>query len=300
MQEPQASERPESDRYHWRVGLWKHLGLFLLTVLVILLWWRYYSAGNWTDGAWYAGGVLAILSAHEFGHYFAARHYGVDVTLPYYLPGIPPLYTFGAFIKMRASHMSRTALLVVGAAGPIAGALVALPVYIVGLSLSGLVEVPPVRDPLGMMFMGDSVLGWLLIRLQFGVIPAGTDVYLHPLAYAGWVGFFVTALNLVPVGQLDGGHVNYALFGTSYRRYSRWLYRLMIVCGLLLHPMWLVLSIFLLFTGVEHPPMLRNDDVLPRWAKGVGYACIGVFVLTFMPVPIVVPPLWELLATVLG
>lgn len=300
MQEPQAPAQPEFDRYDWRIGLWKHIGLFLLTVVVILLWWRYYSAGNWTDGAWYAGGVLAILSAHEFGHYFAARHYGVDVTLPYYLPGIPPLYTFGAFIKMRAGKMSRTALLIVGAAGPIAGAVVALPVYIVGLSMSSLVEVAPIRDPLGMMFMGDSLLGWLLIRIQFGEIPAGMDVYLHPLAYAGWVGFFVTALNLVPVGQLDGGHINYALFGPSYRKFSRWLFRLMILCGLLLHPMWIVLSIFLLFTGVEHPPMIRGDDTLPRWARNVGYGCIALFVLTFMPVPIIVPPLWELIATVLG
>lgn len=267
-----------------------HLLLFVLTGAVIVWWWL----PSWIEGLQYGLGLLAILSAHEMGHYVAARRAGVEVSLPYFIPGVPPFYTFGAFIKMRPSRLSRTSLLVLAAAGPIAGMLVAIPLYVVGLALSERVQLPPLMAPNEVMIFGDSALTWLTARLMLGPMEEGVDVMLHPLAYAGWVGFFVTALNLVPIGQLDGGHIGFALFGRSYHRVARALFLLLVLAGLLFHPVWLVLCIFLKLTGVEHPE-LTEEQRLPRWAWGVGALCLVFFLLTFVPRPIVLPMLYELI-----
>lgn len=271
-----------------------HLGLFLLTAAVIVAWWP-----SLREGLLYAAGVLSILLAHEFGHYFAARRYGVEVTLPYFLPGLPPLYTFGAFIKMQVRRVSPEALLVIGAAGPIAGMVVALPLFVIGMSLSEVAQVPALTHPDAFSF-GTGLLGLGIEQLLFGSLGEEVAIYIHPLGYAGWVGFFVTALNLVPIGQLDGGHIAYAMFGERYRRPSRWLFWGLVLCGVLFHPVWIVLSIFLTLTGVEHPPLTTREP-LPRWAQGVGWGCLAIFVLTFMPVPLVfTPPLWEMVASLFG
>jgi membrane-associated protease RseP (regulator of RpoE activity) len=188
---------------------WKwNLALFVLTVASVHV----------TGGATFAVALLGILLTHEFGHYFAARWHGVPASLPYFipLPLLSPFGTMGAVISMPERIRSRNALLDIGASGPLAGLLVALPVLVVGLYQS------PVQPITGEGLQeGQSLLYLLLKRVVLGPIPVGHDVFLTPLAFAGWSGLFVTALNLIPIGQLDGGHVLYALLGPRANRVAR-------------------------------------------------------------------------------
>ena len=166
------------------------------------------------DGLPFALTLLAILGTHEFGHYFTARAYGASVSLPYFIPAPPPLFLFGtlgAVIRMRSPARDRNSLFDIAAAGPLAGLVVALPALWLGLSWSRVGAVPEG----GAMAFGDSLLMRFMTWLMFGRIPEGMDVFVHPVALAGWVGLFVTALNLFPVGQLDGGRIAYALCGTA-------------------------------------------------------------------------------------
>src|SRR5258705_13445915 len=175
--------------------------------------------GRLLDGLPFAFTLLAILGTHEFGHYFTARAYGAAVSLPYFIPAPPPLFIFGtlgAVIRMRSPVRDRNSLLDIAAAGPIAGLLVALPALWLGLSWSRVGAIPAG----GVMTFGDSLLMQFMTYLTFGRIPAGMDVFVHPVALAGWVGLFVTALNLFPAGQLDGGRIAYALFGGWDRQIS--------------------------------------------------------------------------------
>src|SRR5215470_2101450 len=168
------------------------------------------------DGVPFAFTLLAILGTHEFGHYFTARFYGASVSLPFFIPAPPPIFLFGtlgAVIRMRSPARDRNSLFDIAAAGPLAGLVVAVSAVVVGLGWSVVAPVPEVEH----MRFGEPLLMRWLVYLKFGAIAEGTDVFLHPVALAGWVGFFVTALNLIPVGQLDGGRIAYALFG---RRHS--------------------------------------------------------------------------------
>jgi membrane-associated protease RseP (regulator of RpoE activity) len=218
----QASEPPPAARpARYRVPV----VLFLLTVASV-----FFAGSLQTEGAtalgplrgllsgWvFAVPLMAILLAHEFGHYIAARIHGVPASLPYFIPmPISPLGTWGAVIAMKGRIGSRKALLDIGASGPLAGMAVALPVLIWGLLHS------EVRAVTGNGIQeGQCILYLILKRWIVGPIPAGHDVFLHPVAFAGWTGLFVTMLNLVPVGQLDGGHVSYALFGPAQNKIAR-------------------------------------------------------------------------------
>jgi membrane-associated protease RseP (regulator of RpoE activity) len=170
---------------------------------------------GWT----FAVPLLAILLVHEFGHYIAARIHRVDASLPYFLPLplLSPFGTMGAIIAMRGRIRSRNALLDIGASGPLAGLVVAIPVLLLGLSLSQVGRAPTEHY----QQEGQSILYLALKRLILGPIPDGYDVNLHPTAFAGWAGLFLTMLNLLPWGQLDGGHVAYALFGAKQDRFAR-------------------------------------------------------------------------------
>src|SRR5262249_13804005 len=150
---------------------------------------------------------------HEFGHYFAARYYRVSVSLPYFIP-LPLLLTgtLGAIIRMRSPAHDKNVLFDIAAAGPIAGLLIALPALLLGIHWSVLAPATP-----GLLDFGDSILTHVLVALRFGPMPAGMRLYTHPVFDAAWVGLLVTALNLLPVGQLDGGRISYALFGRSHR-----------------------------------------------------------------------------------
>jgi membrane-associated protease RseP (regulator of RpoE activity) len=260
----------------------------------------------------YASAILAILAAHEMGHYLLARAWRVDTTLPYFVPG-PPLAgvgTFGAVIRIRSPLPSRRAVLDIGAAGPLAGAAVAVPLLAWGLLRS---EVRPIGDallahssggsPLAMLLawwrgeeilgsagsaqlMGDSLLTWGVQRLVLGELPPGTDVFLHPVAFAAWLGLLVTTLNLLPIGQLDGGHVLYAWLGRERAlRASRLVSNGLLAAGLALSWSWLVWwAITRFLVRLRHPPALEEEPLDgPRVA--VALASLLLFALTFIPVP---------------
>lgn len=256
----------------------------------------------------YAVPLMTILLCHEFGHYIAARRHGVAASLPYFLPlpVLSPFGTLGAVITMPPIR-SRNALLDVGAAGPLAGLVVAVPVLLYGLSLS------PVEPQSSGEYIqeGQSLLYWLLKRLAQGHIPDGYDVMLHPTAMAGWVGLFVTMINLLPWGQLDGGHIAFALLGPTQNRVARvvrygvlafFLYNLVQFIGPVLFRhssmslrdaienslTWLVwyaaLGVLGRFAGREHPPV--DGGELSPLRRSIAVACLALFVLLFMPTPL--------------
>jgi len=252
--------------------------------------------------------LLAILLTHEFGHYIAARIHRVDASLPYFLPlpKLSPFGTMGAVISMKGRIRSRDALLDIGAAGPLAGLVVAIPVLVVGLMRSNIESIP-----LHGAVEGQNLLYLLLKRVVLGPIPAGHDVFMSPMAFAGWTGLFITMLNLIPVAQLDGGHIAYALFGPQQNRYSRLLHGAllgMFAINLVrfLGPVvvhrggwdavamsvgnampWLVwyflLRLIMRVGGRDHPPTEPGE--LGPVRKAIAVISLGLFVLLFMPTP---------------
>jgi membrane-associated protease RseP (regulator of RpoE activity) len=227
--------------------------------------------------------LLTILLVHEAGHYLMCVHHGVNASLPYFVPA-PPLFplvgTFGAFIRIRSRFPNRRALFDIGAAGPWAGFVVALVATIVGLSLSTVLPVAPESA----VELGDSLLTKLLTWLVLDVDP--TRVALHPIALAGWFGLFVTSLNLIPVGQLDGGHVLYAAFGRT-RFIPTLLVAFLFWLGMTGWPGWMLWAFILTaLIAIGHPT--TNDDPRPldpaRFVSAL--ATLAMFVLTFVPEPL--------------
>ncbi len=238
-------------------------------------------------GGMYSTSLMTILLAHEMGHYVMARIHGVDVSPPYFIPGPPILSfgTFGAFIRLREPVDDRKALMDIGAGGPLAGLLVAIPVLLVGLRLS---EVGPLTP--GGLYEGNSLLYMAAKWIVLGPIPPGYDVFLHPVAFAGWVGLLVTALNLFPVGQLDGGHVTYALLGQRAAGINRAIFGGLLGLGIALfafkgQAVWAVWVIIILLTGIEHPPMSDLTAPLDKTRRAMGWVCLAIFVLSFTPIP---------------
>ncbi len=229
--------------------------------------------------------LLSILLCHEMGHYVLARHHGVRATLPYFIPGPPLLVgTFGAFIRMKSAPLNRRALFDVGAAGPWAGAVLAVPAIILGLSLSEVRPLNPLEE--GGILLGDSFLFSALTRLVLNISADNMNIVLHPIALAGWFGLFVTFLNLLPVGQLDGGHVMYSLFGRTHRWISRFTLVGILVLGFQGWQGWFFWVVLLAFLGLDHPPTLDLASPLDPRRKLYAWCTIGLFALTFMPVPI--------------
>lgn len=318
-----------------------HAGLFLGTLLSTL-----WAGAFWVGrpiaslepdrmleglqaGLPYSFSLLLFLTVHEFGHFFAALFHRIRTTLPYYIP-VPPLPfllslgTLGAVIKIRDRIPNTTALFDTGIAGPLGGFVVALglllygflhlpqPDYLYGihpeyLALGGVPAVPPE----GSLVLGKNLL-WLLLELLLpnANLPPMSEMYHYPVLFAGWIGTFVTALNLIPVGQLDGGHITYALFGrTGHRRAARLFLALMLLLGLpwlidLLAlsiegigpvvPLWMLEwswpgwlfwgALLSTLLGTDHPPT-RYDHPLGKGRRSIGWAGIVVFILTFTPVP---------------
>jgi membrane-associated protease RseP (regulator of RpoE activity) len=251
--------------------------------------------------------LMAILLAHELGHYFAARIHGVDASLPYFIPMPYALIgTFGAVIRMRGAIRTRAALFDIGAAGPLAGLAVTLPVLIYGIMHSEVQQLDPNQTYL---VEGRSLLYLGLLHLLKGPIPEGSDIMLHPTASAGWAGLLITMINLVPVGQLDGGHVAYALFGSEQDRYSRWMRRALLVIAIAISSSsaliawqqrsqtatigsaalagvhwlvwWLVLTLMARFMGDQHPP--TEPSTLSPTRRVLAWFTLSLFVLLFMP-----------------
>ena len=315
--EPPSPDLPAEHRRRPRP--WLQAVLLLATLVSVHLTGAAYVGalpenGNWLEwlqalpqGASYALPLMGILLTHEFGHWLAARAHDVPASLPYFLPlpWLSPFGTMGAIIAMRGRITTRKALLDIGAAGPLAGLVVALPVLVIGLRTS-----PIAPTTLHGVQEGQSLLYAIVKRLVVGPIPDGSDVFLSPTAFAGWCGLFITALNLLPIGQLDGGHLAYALFGPKQHRYARWVHRGMLGAFALnawtfLRPVvreraWNDLSLALensvfwliwfalvyglgRLSGDEHPP--TNPGALSGPRRAVGWLCLGLFALLFMPTP---------------
>ncbi len=244
-----------------------------------------------TNGFLYSMALLAILGTHEFGHYWACRRNNVNASLPNFLPA-PPFFmigTFGAFIMIKEPIPNRRALIEIGASGPIAGFAVAIPVLIIGL-INSKVSAVPVADPnLGISF-GSSLILIAFTKLTLGVNAMATDmtIHLHPVAYAGWVGMFFTGLNLLPIGQLDGGHITYSLFGKRHKLIAKIFFLLFIPLGIYCWG-WYVWALLILLMGLRHPPLMEESISLSEGHKKIGYLSIIIFILTFVPIPIGFP-----------
>jgi membrane-associated protease RseP (regulator of RpoE activity) len=243
-------------------------------------------AGFIASGVPFAATLMAILGVHEFGHYFTARHHRASVSLPYFIPAPPPLFLFGtlgAIIRMRSPARDRNALFDIAVAGPLAGLAVALPAMILGLEWSRLVPARP-----DLLLFGDSLLLRFLVTLRFGDIPAGMVLFTHPMADAAWTGFLVTALNLFPVGQLDGGRIAYALFGRRHRLVGLATFAALLLLGAVTRALnWFVWAALLFFlVGFHHSPPLDDVTPLTPGRRLVGLLCLVALVLLLPPVPI--------------
>jgi membrane-associated protease RseP (regulator of RpoE activity) len=243
-------------------------------------------------GMWYSVSVLAILGVHEFGHYFACRYYRVDASLPYFIP-LPFLIpgTLGAVIRIRQPIPSKRQYFDIGIAGPIAGFVVIIPVLILGLSLSNVVVFPPGYK--GQVF-NEPLLFQLIERFFFGNVPVDRAINLHPAGWAAWFGLLATALNLCPVGQLDGGHVSYAVFGRKSSfitiAVATCLIGLTVYSLVFLHTpsylLWTALVTgMLMFMGPHHPRVLDEHEPLDTARLLLAVGAVVILVLSFTPVP---------------
>jgi membrane-associated protease RseP (regulator of RpoE activity) len=293
-----------------------NVALFLLTLLTTTMAGAYLAGANLTFdstlahpmvmlmtnlalGLSFSLPLMAILLSHEMGHYLTGRRNRVDVSAPYFIPApFPSIFligTFGAFIRIRQRPPSRRVIFDIGAAGPWAGFALAVPAVIIGLKYS---QIAPLSHSAGGLELGNSFVFWGLARWILGVDPNSVNVNLHPVAFAGWLGLFVTALNLLPVGQLDGGHVIYALFGGKLHRVISRVFVLggaiivlaSIFLGLSFWGGWILWGILLVVLGLGHPSTTDSTTPLDSRRRLAAWLTIALFAATFSPVPFRLSP----------
>lgn len=267
--------------------------LFVLTLFTTLmagaLQQGYIPWQNWKyllKGLPFSISLLLVLGLHELGHYVVSRKSGVASTLPHFIPAPNPLLgTLGAFIRIKSPITDRKALIRIGAAGPIMSFLTSIPVTVIGLSLSKVAEY---RE--GLIALGNPLIFQILAYLAVGKVPQNQALVLHPMAFAGWIGFFVTALNLLPVGQLDGGHILFGVLGKkAHNIISRVTTLLLIPLGFLWSGWW-VWGILLTILGTRHPGPLYSEERLPLSCKMLSALSLIIFILCITPTPIKVVP----------
>jgi len=256
------------------LGRWRNGILFLLTILTTLA----------VGGPIYSASLIAILLAHEMGHFLMSRKYGIPASLPFFIPFLPPFGTMGAIIKMRGSMTDRRALFDIAVAGPLAGFLFTVPAIIIGLKYSTVLNLSEISSDT--FSLGDSILFLALSKVIIGTVPQGYDIFLHPVAYAGWIGLYVMALNLLPIGQLDGGHVIYALLGEK----SRWAFSIALgvfalIAWRFFPPWFFLIGIILVLGLIKHPAPRDHQTPLNLRRKLVGIFVLILFILSFTPVP---------------
>jgi membrane-associated protease RseP (regulator of RpoE activity) len=285
--------------------VWLHILLFVLTIATTTL----VGAGQYASflddfrgssllplpfaallmrGFWYSGTILAILGCHELGHYFACRYYDVDASLPFFLPiPISITGTLGAFIRIREPIPQKRMLFDIGIAGPIAGFLVAVPALFIGLSMSHVVRVP--SDATGLLELGEPLLFKFASWVLWGTQPDGYSLNMHPMAFAAWFGLLATALNLFPIGQLDGGHISYAVLGrrSTYVTFATLGVALVLAYT---YSSWLVwtglMFAMLVMFGPRHPQVFDEHVPLDRRRLILALVALAMFVLCFTPAPI--------------
>jgi len=225
--------------------------------------------------------LIGILLAHELGHYFACRYYSISASYPYFIPAPTLIGTLGAFIRIRSPIVNRKALFDVGIAGPVVGFLFAVPALAIAIVYS---KVVPAAQANALIAFGDPLLSRFLIAwLRPGVSPS--DLLLHPVGRAAWVGLFATALNLLPAGQLDGGHILYSLASEKHRRVSFAVALLLVPLGLRFWWGWLFWGTLLLLIGFRHPPLINRWEPLDRKRQLWAVVALLLFILCFMPAP---------------
>jgi membrane-associated protease RseP (regulator of RpoE activity) len=253
---------------------WIHILLFILTVASTFI----------VGGPAYSISIILILLGHEMGHYFMSRRYGVRATLPFFLPfPFSPFGTLGAVIRMESTISSRKSLFDTGVAGPFISLLLSIPAIMIGLRFSEVIPTSQLKE--GTIRLGDPLLFSFIQRLVLGEIPGNYDILLHPIGYAGWVGLFVTALNLLPVGQLDGGHIAYALFGKKSRIIFFIAIAVMAYITVFENPGWLLLLILFILFGFRHPAPLDDETPLDGKRKLMGGIAFLAFFVSFTPAP---------------
>lgn len=263
---PAPPLRPRKQR------VWLHVLLFILTA----------ASTSFMVGPLYSLCLMSILTAHEFGHYFAARRHGVAASLPYFLPAPFLMGTMGAVIRMSPYVPNRRALFDIAAAGPLAGMALAAPLSFIGVLLSE--RVSAAENQVGLI-LGDPLLFQLFERAVFGPAAPGEILLLHNVGFAGWVGLFVTALNLLPIGQLDGGHISYAVFGRRSLLYAK------LACGgLLLVTLTISLNyafflVVMFALGIKHPPTMNDAVALDPLRRKIGWLLAATFFVCFTPTP---------------
>ena len=283
---------------------WLHLVLFLLTVASTLMVGADHFAGFYGDfgtrtvdlsgtalilsGLWYSASILAILGAHEFGHYYACRYYGVDASLPFFLPAPLPLTgTLGAFIRIRQPIPGKRELFDIGIAGPIAGFMVAVPVLLVGMGLSRVTALP--GNTSGFVELGEPLLFKAVAWLYWGTPPDGYSINMHPMAFAAWFGMLATALNLFPIGQLDGGHISYAVLGRKSTIVTLGTVGALIALTFVSTSwlVWTALTVVMLLTfGPRHPRTIDENVPLDKGRLWLALFALVMFVVCFTPAPV--------------
>ena len=303
VESPLAPTPPRRRRERW----WLHFALFLLTAVSTLYVGRDYFEGFYSEfgtrtvdlsptvmllnGLWYSVSTLAILGAHEMGHYYACRYHGVDASPPYFLPAPRELLfgTLGAFIRIRQTIPSKRELFDIGIAGPIAGFMVAVPLLLLGMSLS---HVSPLPSDVAFAEFGEPLLYRAVAWLCWGTLPAGYSINVHPMVWAAWFGMLATTLNLFPIGQLDGGHISYAVLGRKSTLVTLATVAVLIALTFVSFSWiaWTVLTLVMLFIFGPHHPRTSDEDVpLDAGRLWLALFALVIFVLCFTPAPIDFP-----------
>ncbi len=231
----------------------------------------------------YAVVLIVILLGHELGHFLTCRFYKIDATLPYFIPAPTIIGTMGAFIRIRSPITRKKQLFDIGIAGPLAGFILSLPAVVYGLSLSKAVPALPADDSIQ---FGHPLILKIIGSFFFKGIPEGYDLIPHPIAFAGWVGVLVTALNLFPVGQLDGGHIVYALLGPKSRKLAPFFLGAFIFMGIFFWIGWFVWALLIYFLGLKHPHIYDENQPLSPLRKFLAVMILFIFILSFIPDPV--------------
>lgn len=233
-------------------------------------------------GLWFSIPIIFILLCHEFGHILALRKHCVSSTFPYFIPAPTLIGTFGAVMKLRMPIKTSSALLEIGAAGPIFGFVAAIPITILGFALS---KITDAQSTEGMLKLGSSVIFNFLQSIVMEGIPEGKDLWLHPLCFAGWLGFFITAMNLIPIGQTDGGHILFSIIGKTHRIVTLLSIAVLIIIGISQWYGWLIWALAAGIFGLRHPPVVEMD-ITRRKHKIIASLTLLLLIVTFIPKPI--------------
>ncbi|MEM2944284.1 MAG: site-2 protease family protein [Methanomassiliicoccales archaeon] len=280
-------------------GPWLNLILLIITFLTTTfagayLWAGYknaetlFLADNFLWGAiFFAVPLMTMLGMHELCHYIASKKHGVEASLPFFIPSIPPLGTFGAFISMRDPVPNRKALIDIGVAGPLGGLVVAIPLVIIGLYLTaqGEIQTGEIGTAGGMAIVLQPLYQFFML-----FVPIPDNVALHPTAFAAWVGLLVTAINLLPAGQLDGGHIARGLLGENSRYLSYVTLAVLFIMSFF-YVGWFIFAVLIFMLGLRHPAPLNDISKVDNKRRFIGIAAIAILLLTFVPIPVVeIPP----------